>query len=255
MFPGVTRARTMIATLPSELERSRRVYRISPAAARVILFFPVIVTVVVAVLWSSPPLHQTARWLLKENGVIEWLTFFAFIAGGLLGLRLAARAKNHGESKRVYGTYLAISLLLLIAGMEEISWGQRIFGFATPATIQETNLQGELNVHNLPWLQDLHSFFFACFAVVGLLATWLSRRYEIRKIPVPMLLFPYLAVVLVVGGLDYYTDSFPIQLQFDILMGTLSEVVEMLMALCGFLYVALNARMLEQEWRENHTTP
>lgn len=33
--------------------------------------------------------------------------------------------------------------------LEEISWGQRIFGFETPELLQRYNLQKETNIHNL----------------------------------------------------------------------------------------------------------
>jgi len=32
---------------------------------------------------------------------------------------------------------------------EEISWGQRLFGFGTPKLINKYNVQGEFNLHNL----------------------------------------------------------------------------------------------------------
>ena len=38
---------------------------------------------------------------------------------------------------------------------EEISWGQRIFGFETPDAIAEGNIQGETNIHNW-WVFNFH---------------------------------------------------------------------------------------------------
>jgi hypothetical protein len=32
---------------------------------------------------------------------------------------------------------------------EELSWGQRMFNFQTPAAVQQVNLQGETTIHNL----------------------------------------------------------------------------------------------------------
>src|SRR5690606_21726008 len=40
-------------------------------------------------------------------------------------------------------------LILLFGAGEEISWGQRIFGFDTPEAIYQHNAQGEMNLHNL----------------------------------------------------------------------------------------------------------
>jgi hypothetical protein len=43
---------------------------------------------------------------------------------------------------------LAIDLLFVI-GMEEISWGQRIFQMETPSVLKTHNWKGEINFHNV----------------------------------------------------------------------------------------------------------
>lgn len=45
---------------------------------------------------------------------------------------------------------------MLVCFGEEISWGQRIFGWGTPASLKEVNAQGEFNVHNLWLFQAKH---------------------------------------------------------------------------------------------------
>ncbi len=47
------------------------------------------------------------------------------------------------------GVYVLGGLALVFGAGEEISWGQRIFGFATPGFLQEVNSQGEFTVHNI----------------------------------------------------------------------------------------------------------
>jgi len=44
---------------------------------------------------------------------------------------------------------LGLGLVFLFGALEEISWGQRIFGIETPAYFVENNLQRETNLHNL----------------------------------------------------------------------------------------------------------
>ena len=43
-----------------------------------------------------------------------------------------------------------------VAGMEEISWGQRIFGFSTPEEVRAVNAQGEMNLHNIGGMPSRH---------------------------------------------------------------------------------------------------
>lgn len=56
--------------------------------------------------------------------------------------------------------FLGLALLFFFGAGEEISWGQRIFGFATPEALAEVNKQDELNLHNLNAMED-SSFFTA----------------------------------------------------------------------------------------------
>ena len=65
-------------------------------------------------------------------------------------------------------------LLFLFFGLEEISWGQRLFGWTTPRILQRSNYQGELNVHNLvnPILGRLYRWGMAAFALLTA-AGWL----------------------------------------------------------------------------------
>jgi hypothetical protein len=77
----------------------------------------------------------------KEDSFFEWLTaLFYFIAAVLL---VATFKKN----KNIF--LLLLALVLFFGAGEEISWGQRIFGFATPEEINKINVQHEFNIHNM----------------------------------------------------------------------------------------------------------
>ena len=83
---------------------------------------------------------------------------------------------------------LAVATAFL--ALEEVSWGQHIFGFATPAGISALNAQHETNFHNIRGIYfELHRLgilmLFAFFVVVPLLAThaWLARVFETLKMP------------------------------------------------------------------------
>ncbi len=82
-------------------------------------------------------------WATYEDLVGEWAQFWFFATAFLFALRLARVRSPY----RWYFALLAVSLFY-VSG-EEISWGQRIFSFATPTLLQEHNLQHEANLHNL----------------------------------------------------------------------------------------------------------
>lgn len=54
--------------------------------------------------------------------------------------------------------YLGLALLFFFGAGEEISWGQRIFGFKTPEQLAQVNKQDELNLHNLSVLENSEFF-------------------------------------------------------------------------------------------------
>ena len=54
--------------------------------------------------------------------------------------------------------YLGLALLFFFGAGEEISWGQRIFGFKTPQALAQVNKQDELNLHNLTVMENSKFF-------------------------------------------------------------------------------------------------
>jgi hypothetical protein len=105
------------------------------------------------------------RWLVSEDGVLESLQFvFYFLTGSLLWLR--------GWRLRKRANLLALGYCFLLGGallflsLEEISWGQRLFGFANPAIFAANNVQQEVSVHNLSTVQP---FLHGGYIAVGLL--------------------------------------------------------------------------------------
>ena len=82
------------------------------------------------------------------------------------------------------------TVLFFIAG-EEISWGQRIFGYMTPDWVAERNIQKEFNLHNLGVLfGSLYlslTYGVQSLCMVGCVV-FLIGRERILGIPVPSIL-------------------------------------------------------------------
>ncbi len=107
---------------------------------------------------------------------------------------------------------------------EEISWGQRIFGFDTPESIKELNYQEEFTIHNLQFIYDIftssktgifgQNAFFLFMFIVGVmfpLAAYVPwGRLLIQRIAFPVI--PACYSLLFLGALFYgkYMQDFSV---------------------------------------------
>ncbi|MDH4210755.1 MAG: hypothetical protein OEV79_04840 [candidate division WOR-3 bacterium] len=89
----------------------------------------------------------------REDGIIENFTagFYLFASVFAFVLFFGTRRGNDlgfiKMKRNVFFLFLGIILFLIFG--EEISWGQRIFGLATPGFLEEINVQREIGFHNL----------------------------------------------------------------------------------------------------------
>lgn len=101
---------------------------------------------------------------VREDGVFEYLTtVFYLVAFTFFILSLSKRNSHY-----INCFILVLALSCFFVGMEEISWGQRIFGIETPAAYKQINYQGELTIHNLiP--KEYHPIIFLVVAIFCLI--------------------------------------------------------------------------------------
>src|SRR5688500_979259 len=88
----------------------------------------------------------------REDGLFEDLTAVCFFAAAALFAvafwRSRSRARARADETRIQRKrpniwFLLLALLFFFGGGEEISWGQRIFGWKTPDTFEKANIQRE----------------------------------------------------------------------------------------------------------------
>ncbi len=109
--------------------------------------------------------------LAVEDSLVESLgAIFFFVAGAFFVL---AAAKRRGD---VAWLSILAAAMLTIAG-EEISWGQRIFGWTTPGAIADVNVQGETTLHNLPGIHGNIRLVAVLFLTAFCAIVPATRRY------------------------------------------------------------------------------
>jgi hypothetical protein len=165
--------------------------------------------------------HDTLDAITDEDALVETAGALSFLVASVLFFLcfLKSRGSNNfglfRTGKNLF--FLALALLFFFALGEEISWGQRLFGFQTPAYFDEANRQGELNIHNLEifhgrkadrtqktgWqnllvMNRLFSLFWFSFCCVLPVLCAASKRIRtlVRTINIPI-------VPLFIGGLVF----------------------------------------------------
>jgi hypothetical protein len=92
---------------------------------------------------------ETVSNLGAEDHFFEWLTpIFFWIATAIFFL-IFLKTKNP--------FFLILAIAMFIGAGEEISWGQRIFGFKTPEALNKINVQHEFTFHNIAIFQGVDS--------------------------------------------------------------------------------------------------
>jgi hypothetical protein len=120
---------------------------------------------------------------VQEDEYLEWASFWAFLLAAVVFIR---RAANHRQATDKFPWFLyGVALFCFIVAMEEISWGQRLFGYRPPAYFLEHNYQQEFNFHNVvetDYRKLALMLVIAGYGIVlplvaqwGLLKSWLGR--------------------------------------------------------------------------------
>jgi len=108
--------------------------------------FTAIFTINVLIYIISNDFYQT--YFCGEDKVIEWITFFAYFMCSISGCAVLLFYRKYMNKWTIIYLF-GLSFFLFICAGEEISWGQRILGFATPEGLIEHNQQKEFNIHNI----------------------------------------------------------------------------------------------------------
>tara|TARA_R110000868_G_scaffold35549_1_gene127351 strand:- start:9990 stop:10769 length:780 start_codon:yes stop_codon:yes gene_type:complete len=117
---------------------------------------------------SIAPLVGVFRPEVGDGGLIENLTITVMIFPVILfaaNRLLRKPARHFGPAFMI-----AVSAALIVGFGEEISWGEHWFGLAVPDAIAETNLQGELNLHNYIRPGMMEALYYGVALVLLLIA-------------------------------------------------------------------------------------
>lgn len=116
--------------------------------AEKVSFFILFIFVILGPIFSKIDLILYEGFYAKEDSLIEWFTVIGLFLGAVTCFYRVKILMPFRKAPFLISTFL-LGVLFLFGLGEEISWGQRLFGFKSSSFFLTYNSQGEMNLHNL----------------------------------------------------------------------------------------------------------
>ena len=194
--------------------------------------------------------YENVDWLEGEDGISEWWSVASYLAATSMAGATAWLLHRLGH-RYLSWVQLLLAAVFFLGAMEEVSWGQRLFDWGTPALLSEVNVQGETNLHNLGSSDSAIFFLFFWGGLLGLSggilrAIWHHRgKVTSADFVLPsIVLAPALVMIIIWRVGDYWTPVNLPRLLMDYwdYSPQGSEVPEVLLGLCLCLYTFGNLK-------------
>lgn len=247
-------ARTFLSKTGERFDEDAQAWGLSRTRALLIALAPLVVIGVITLLAALALLSKSTfrpifNFVVAEDSLLEWPQFVFALAAGLMFIWMGIQFIRKGQWV-VGAAHLLIGVCGVFVAGEEISWGQRIFGWAEPESLGAINHQKELNVHNIRLVQRAFGFaaLFASMYGVGapLLASFveaLRTRTPLRFLAVPPL-FLLPAFLMPFGYRLFRILIWP---GTNALVVTYGEGPELCLYFGLMVFAALNLRRLRQD--------
>jgi hypothetical protein len=192
------------------------------------------------------------KWVTGEDGLAETLQVICYAASLLLAAAVAGRLWV-GSQRGIAALYALLAFALFFLVGEELSWGQRIFGWATPESLEAINKQGETTLHNIEgvgyafkWAQLGVGAYGAILPVlfpwwIDGAAAWARVRGLLAFVVPHFSLIPYFAFMF---AWRIYRNLFEEPTSYYFVISEYNEVVEFVLALGFLLFVTFQWRRL-----------
>ena len=166
-------------------------------------------------------------WFRSEDGPLEWIQFIEYALSSFLAFFVFIKQKKKKDINTFI--WLLIALLSFLIAGEEISWAERLTGIGINS-ISNLNVQGETNLHNLPFF---HNYLLdPVFEISCIFLGWFGwRRFKnINAFPPKRLSLFFLFVALFYFYFDISWASTTEQIRND------QEIFEVLLSTGIFIH-------------------
>lgn len=242
------RFREIVTDVKLLFDEGAAAWRLSQRVMGVILLLPIIVAA--AGVFSALFGKETYKWFTGEDGFAETLQVILYFLALVMALFLVSRHYRAGD-RLLALLYLGLSLGFLFMVGEEISWGQRLFGWVTPAAMVEINKQQETSLHNIygveyafKWLQMLVGAYGAILPLVVLFWPPRVKWEKLINAVVPHYTLVLYFLPMFIWRLFRNTSEVPPSYRF--VVAEFNEVVELILTIGFALFMAFQWRQRKE---------
>ncbi len=265
---GTNRISASLLKGESVLRRAAKRYRLRPAVIATIFFAPLLISLMflfylIVGLHTSPYAHYVLQentpytfhmQVIRENGWVEIATVVFLFLASFLALAVARRfwkmkGQGIGSGALQAGLFLVLAGAAFVIAMEEISWGQWLFFFDTPAALEDVNVQGEFNLHNLQVFHGGKELVLIVFGLAGLVSLLFASHRILHVVAAPSVLIPWFGTIVLLCMLlyiaywpEFYSDYLSLSRTNRWYARQYAEVIEMMVGISAFLFAWLKYR-------------
>ena len=194
---------------------------------------------------------QLYKWFTGEDGFAETMQVVFYTLALVFCMFVVNKLWQSGR-RTIAALYVLVALGLVFMLGEELSWGQRIWGWDTPETMRELNKQEETNLHNIygvgstfKWLQLVVGAYGTLLPLMVWKLQGLQRfRGFLDRIVPHYSLIPYFVMLFV---WRIYRNVFDPPRQLYFVVSEYNEVLELVLAMGFFLFMVFQLRSLQRE--------
>jgi hypothetical protein len=244
-------ANGLLAILRSVLAQGARDWNVAPRTILALWGLPILV--LLAGMATALAGKGPYKAFTEEDGIAETLQVLLYLPSLAMAVVIAQRLARSGDRLlAVLYAVLALGFVFLLG--EELSWGQRVFGWGTPEALEALNKQGETNIHNIEgvgatfkWVQMLVGAYGAFLPLlVGRLSGLGRFRRELSFLVPPVSLTPFFGCMFL---WRLYRNLLEPPHRFYYVVSEYNEVVELVLALGFFFFMVYQLRRLSEPSR------
>jgi hypothetical protein len=201
---------------------------------------------------------EAYRWLTEEDQFAETMQVLCYTAACVMCV-LVVRYQFKAKQWLIGALYVVLGCGLVFLVGEEMSWGQRVFGWTTPESMVAINKQEETNLHNIhgvghsfKWIQLLVGAYGTILPLVFLRKDLLARFRKLVDAVVPHWSLVLFFMPMFIWKL-FRNLGPPIPERFYYVITNYNEIVELILAMGFCLFLLFQLRKCRREFATEST--